>query len=131
MTTRKPTELEDRVRHTEQQVGSLFGEVQRHGEILSDHSGKLDRIFQAVSSKGHFDPLRILNFIALCIVIVATLAGGITYMASSTNQAAISSNAERLSIVEFQAREIWNTGRWVPIAYRPQSAPGSVHVKTQ
>lgn len=100
-------ELDKRVRHTETQLSELAGHVKRHGDILSDHGGKLDKIIQAVSGATKFDPLKIMQFIVFALAIASVGGTVIVYVASSTN-------ASRIAVLEFQTREVWGAGQWYP-----------------
>jgi hypothetical protein len=99
------TELEDRVRHTENQVGELSGYVKRHGEILSDHGNKLDMIIQAVSGRKDFKPAEVISFVLQTVLLVGALCSGIVYIASNIN-------GSRLAVLEYRMGIIQAAGSW-------------------
>lgn len=122
-----------RSRDTEyfERLGGLETRMDHVENTLSAHGSKLDAVLNAVSGHTKFDPIRILTFISLAVLIFGGVAGGIIYISTAVNQASALKTVERLGVLEFQTQKIWQSGRWVPIVYQSSStAPGSVHVKS-
>lgn len=89
-------------------LGGLETRMQHLEDTVSGFSKKLDAITTAVSginANPKFDPLRILQFIALAVAIATAGGTVITYVATSTNSA-------RIAVIEFKSDNIWSAGRW-------------------
>jgi len=102
MNTRTPT---GSVKDYYERLGGLETRMDTVERTLEGHGAKLDQVLSAVSSHQPFEPLRIMQFIAFSVAILASVGTVITYVASSTN-------ASRIAIIEFQTQEIWRAGHW-------------------
>ena len=89
-----------------ERLGGLENRVETVERTLEAHGSKLEQIFQAVSTRRDFEPLKVLQFIALAIGIAAVAGTAITYVSTSTYSG-------RLAEIEFKTNEMWRSGRWV------------------
>lgn len=97
--------IESRMDHVEGTLSAVLSELKDIGTSLR-------------TKPREFDPLGVMKFVALAIEIVASAGAAITYVATSTN-------AGRLSVIEFQTNQMWKTGHWTPYG-----GPGSTVAKS-
>lgn len=90
-----------------ERLGGLESRMDTLEGSVRDLNSKVDRIITAVSGKRSFEPVQVLTFISLLAGIMAFSGAGIVYISNATQSG-------RIAVVEFQAKEMWGSGRWTP-----------------
>ncbi|MEJ2117804.1 MAG: hypothetical protein P8Y36_07840 [Alphaproteobacteria bacterium] len=98
---------DDRLASVELHQQNLETRMKGVERTLGEHSTTLKEIFNAVNRTRNFEPMVVLQFIAYAVAIVATLTGGITYIATASNES-------RIAVLEFKAEQVWRAGKWEP-----------------
>jgi hypothetical protein len=100
------SEIYDRLGSVESTAGNLQARVAHVEETLRGHGAKLDAIITAVSGHRSFDPLTVMKFISLALLIMSAGAAAITYVAASIN-------APQLAVLEHKMDVLRSSGRWI------------------
>lgn len=107
--------LEDHATRTESRLEQVESRQVQHGEILREHGGKLDRIFEAVTkqeARGTFDILRSLQAVALTMAILTPIAALSIWTISIVNAATNEAFRVKFEYVERDMDRIMSRYAW-------------------